>query len=156
LADRAAFASRSAATAWLRRAYPLVVKDYSTWERRKQLAGDTGLSRYFDYGGPEPAEELGSAKYYRDVIRFLIAHPGENRGYLVRAPRHPSAAEVTRLARVSCNVRASRIAPGRGTAAIVSRASTTGAIVPCANRASTRHFASALSAARRSTTRRWG
>ena len=109
LADRAAFTSRSAATAWLRRAYPLVVKDYSTWERRKQLAGDTGLSRYFDYGGPEPAEELGSAKYYRDVIRFLIAHPGENRGYLVRAPQHPSTAEVARLARVSCNVRASRI-----------------------------------------------
>ncbi|MHB1813422.1 MAG: trehalase family glycosidase [Steroidobacteraceae bacterium] len=106
LADRAAFASRSAATAWLRRAYPLVVKDYSSWERPKQRAGDTGLSRYFDYGGPEPA--LSSAKYYREVIRFLIAHPGENRGYLVRAPRHPSAAEVARLDRVSCNVRASR------------------------------------------------
>ncbi len=107
LADPAAFASRSAATAWLRRAYPLVVKDYSMWERRKQLAGDTGLSRYFDYGGPEPA--LGHAAYYRDVIRFLIARPGENRGYLVRAPQHPSAAEVARLARVSCNVRASRV-----------------------------------------------
>jgi len=109
LADPGAFTSRSAATAWLRQAYPLVVKDYSTWERRKQLAGDTGLSRYFDYGGPEPAPELGNAQYYRDVIRFLIAHPGENRGYLVHAPRHPSAAEVARLDRVSCNVRSSRI-----------------------------------------------
>jgi alpha,alpha-trehalase len=109
LADPAAFPNPRAATAWLRDAYPLAVKDYSTWERREHLAGDTGLARYFDYGGHGPAIELRSAAYYRGVIRFLNAHPGEDRGYLVRSPQHPSAAEAARLARVSCDLNASRV-----------------------------------------------
>ncbi len=109
LRDPAAFPNPGAATTWLRDAYPLAVKDYSTWERREHLAGDTGLARYFDYGGHGPAIELRSAAYYRGVIRFLIAHPGEDRGYLVRSPPHPAAAERARLAQVSCDLTASRV-----------------------------------------------
>ncbi len=109
LKDPAAFAGRQAATAWLRRAYPLAVKDYSTWERREHLAGQTGLSRYFDYGGHGPAIEMRTAAYYRSVIRFLVAHPGENRGYLIRSARHPSSAAAARLAQASCDIRASRV-----------------------------------------------
>ena len=109
LADPAAFPNPAAATVWLRHAYPLAVKDYSTWERPEQLAGRTGLARYFDYGGPQPAIELRTARYYRGVIRFLLAHPAENRGYLVRSPLHPSAPEAARLAQVSCDMRASRV-----------------------------------------------
>jgi alpha,alpha-trehalase len=109
LKDPAAFPNRLAATAWLRRAYPLAVQDYSLWERREHLAGDTGLARYFDYGGDQPAIELRSAAYYRGVIRFLLAHPGENRGYLVRAAHYPTAAAAVKLAAVSCDVRTSHV-----------------------------------------------
>ncbi len=107
LQDRRAFADSSAATGWLRRAYPLAVTDYSTWERRAHRAGRTGLSRYWDYGGHAPALEMRGGKYYRGVIRFLLAHPGENRGYLIKAPLHPTAAQAMRLARSSCDPRAS-------------------------------------------------
>ncbi len=109
LRDPAAFPNRLAATVWLRRAYPLAVQDYSLWERREHLAGNTGLARYFDYGGDQPAIELRSAAYYRGVIRFLLRHRSENRGYLVRGARRPTAAEAAELAEVSCDVRTSRV-----------------------------------------------
>ena len=109
LKDPRAFPNRLAATAWLRRAYPLAVQDYSLWERREHLAGNTGLARYFDYGGDQPAIELRSAAYYRGVIRFLLGHPGENRGYLVRAARDPDPAAAAKLAEVSCDVRTSHV-----------------------------------------------
>ncbi len=109
LADPAAFSSHAAATAWLRRAYPLLVNYYEFWQRPKQRAGDTGLSRYFDYGGHQPAIELRSAKYYRTVIRFLVTHPGDNRGYLVPGAHHPSRAQAAQLKKVSCDVRRSRV-----------------------------------------------
>jgi alpha,alpha-trehalase len=105
LADRGAFRDRSAATAWLRQAYPLAADYYSLWQRDSHRAGNTGLSRYFDYGGARAG--VSSGAYFRQVIRFLLAHPGENDGYLVRAPQHPSATEATALAAASCDPRAS-------------------------------------------------
>jgi alpha,alpha-trehalase len=106
LADPAAFHDPQAATAWLRQAYPLAIANYSIWERSAHRAGDTGLSRYFDYGGHEPG--VGSGAYFRGVIRFLLAHPGENDGYLIKAAQHPSAAEAASLAQASCDLAASK------------------------------------------------
>ena len=106
LAHRGAFRDPAAATAWLRRAYPLAVEYYSLWQRKAHRAGDTGLSRYFDYGGAAPGVDSGA--YFREVIRFALAHPGENDGYLIKAPQHPSAAESAKLAQESCDPRASK------------------------------------------------
>jgi alpha,alpha-trehalase len=101
-------AGRTEARAWLERAYTLAEKDYSTWIRPEHAAGRTGLARYFDYGaGPVP-EESDDGTYYPDVIRWLLAHPGEgSESYLVKGSEHPNAAEAARLKPVSCDVRAS-------------------------------------------------
>ena len=107
LADKGAFRDQEAATAWLRQAYPLVVENYSIWQRNAHRAGNTGLSRYFDYGGNDPG--VDTSAYFQEVIRFVLAHPGENDGYLIKSPQHPSAAEAARLAAVSCDPRASKV-----------------------------------------------
>ncbi len=106
LEDAGAFHDQEAANVWLRQAYPLAIANYSIWQRSEHRAGDTGLSRYFDYGGNDPG--VSSSAYFREVIRFVLAHPGENDGYLIRAPQHPSAAEAASLAKGSCDPRASQ------------------------------------------------
>src|SRR2546426_10559520 len=41
--------------AWLEKAYAYAVKDYGLWTHAPHLAGETGLSRYYDFGsGPVP------------------------------------------------------------------------------------------------------
>ena len=108
LADPASFHSADEATAWLRHAYALAVRDHAIWTSREHQAGDTGLSRYFDYGdGPVP--ELRDAKYLQDVIRWLRAHPKQDPGYLVKAAPHPDDAEAGKLKQTSCDVRASHV-----------------------------------------------
>jgi alpha,alpha-trehalase len=106
---------RTEAKAWLQRAYTLAEKDYSTWTRPEHAAGSTGLARYFDYGtGPVP-EMADDSTYYSDVIRYLVSHPlaasphngGES--YLVKGSGQPDDAEAERLARISCDVKASVI-----------------------------------------------
>jgi alpha,alpha-trehalase len=103
LLDQGAFRDQATATAWLRHAYPLVVENYSIWQRVEHRAANTGLSRYFDYGGHDPDID---AAYAREVIRFLVAHPGEDDGYLIKSPQHPSAAEAATLADESCDLHA--------------------------------------------------
>ena len=68
---------------WLRRAYDFVVRDYRQWTNAPHLAGDTGLSRYFDHGeGPVP-EIIGSPDaYYRGVAQFFWIHDGADKKYL--------------------------------------------------------------------------
>lgn len=108
LEEPRSFADAKQAQAWLARAYPLGVRDHDTWTNTAHRAGKTGLARYFDYGhGPVP--EIGSADYYRGVIGFLIAHPTQNRGYLVKAPEHPDALEAGTLKTTSCDIAASKI-----------------------------------------------
>jgi alpha,alpha-trehalase len=107
LADKVAFRDPAAAAAWLRQAYPLAIANYSVWERDAHRAGNTGLSRYFDYGGNGPG--INSSAYFRQVIRFVLAHPGENEGYLIKASPHPSAAEAASLAKASCDLRTSKV-----------------------------------------------
>ncbi|MGB7620936.1 MAG: trehalase family glycosidase [Terriglobia bacterium] len=71
--------------AWLEKAFPYALKDYRFWTRAPHLAGDTGLSRYYDFGhGPVP--EMGdSPGYYRGVARHFLTHPKEADSYLVRS-----------------------------------------------------------------------
>jgi alpha,alpha-trehalase len=108
LADRAAFADEAEASAWLQRAYPLLERDHDLWTSAQHRLGDTGLARYFDYGsGPVP--EMGDAKYLKDVIRWLRAHPAADRGYLVKAAARPDDAQAAELARSSCDVRTSKV-----------------------------------------------
>jgi alpha,alpha-trehalase len=70
--------------AWLQRAYDFLVRDYQQWTNPPHLAGDTGLSRYFDHGdGPVP-EIIGDPNsYYRGVAQFFALHGGSNEKYLV-------------------------------------------------------------------------
>jgi alpha,alpha-trehalase len=58
---------------WMARAYTFARRDYEIWTREPKLAGDTGLSRYFDLGeGPVP--EMGDdPTYYSDVASALLA-----------------------------------------------------------------------------------
>src|SRR6202522_2810780 len=70
--------------AWLEKAYKFAVADYQQWTHPPHLAGDTGLSRYFDHGdGPVP-EIIGDPNsYYRGVAQFFALHGGSNEKYLV-------------------------------------------------------------------------
>ena len=60
--------------AFLKKAYPYIEHDYKMWTSGEKLAGDTGLSRYYDYGdGPVPEIADARDSYYRDVFRYLQA-----------------------------------------------------------------------------------
>jgi alpha,alpha-trehalase len=70
---------------WLDRAYRFAVKDYEQWNREPHLAGDTGLSRYFDEGdGPVPEIMGDPSDYYRGVAQYFLVHEGKSSPYLVR------------------------------------------------------------------------
>ncbi|MBB5360467.1 alpha,alpha-trehalase [Rhodanobacter sp. ANJX3] len=111
LDDPASFKTTADAKSWLAQAYPLAVRDYSTWTRKEHLAGTTGLARYFDYGGATPVPELDS-EYLPGVIRWLLAHSADDPGYLIRATKHPAAAQAARLKKTSCDIQASTLCAG--------------------------------------------
>ncbi len=95
--------------AWLAKAYSYATRDYSLWTTAPHLAGSTGLARYFDIGhGPIP-EMSDDNGYYRDVIKWLIAHPDVHSTYLVKAPANPSPAQAAELSKISCDIRTSRL-----------------------------------------------
>jgi alpha,alpha-trehalase len=78
---------------WLEQAYPLAVRDYEQWNRQPHLAGDTGLSRYFDRGeGPVPEIMGDPSHYYRGVAYFFLIHGSSHESYLVRNADERSAA----------------------------------------------------------------
>ena len=111
LAAPGAFKNDAERDAWLTRAYPLAVANYRIWTRPEHRAGDTGLARYFDLGaGPVP--EMQGSAYYHGVIDWVLAHPKEGPGYLVKAAEHPDAAEIARLKTASCDVEASSVCAG--------------------------------------------
>ena len=75
---------------WLRKAYPYAVKDYELWTRTPHLAGETGLSRYYDFGeGPVPEIADADPFYYRHVAGYFLLHPGVTDGYLGQTPDRP-------------------------------------------------------------------
>jgi alpha,alpha-trehalase len=66
----------------LERGYRYASTDYEMWNREPHLAGDTGLSRYFDFGnGPAPESLKDETNFYRQVAGFFLLH-GETRNYL--------------------------------------------------------------------------
>jgi len=59
---------------WLEESYSFIQRDYEMWTSGEKLAGNTGLSRYFDFGeGPAPEIADMHDPYYRDVFRYLQA-----------------------------------------------------------------------------------
>jgi len=79
-------------SAWLARAHRYIAKDYSLWTRKPHLAGNTGLSRYFDLGeGPVPEGLHDEAGYYRDVIVYFLNHDQES-SHLAKVQNHTGPA----------------------------------------------------------------
>jgi alpha,alpha-trehalase len=108
LDDPNSFRDKDEAQAWLKRAYALAVRDHDIWTSAAHRLGSTGLARYFDYGqGPVP--EFRDAKYLKDVIRWLRAHPQDDPGYLIEAAEKPDDAAAEKLKESSCDVRASKV-----------------------------------------------
>jgi alpha,alpha-trehalase len=71
-------------TAWLARGYADLEKDYEMWNRDPHLAGDTGLSRYYDFGEGPPAEALqDETGFYRKVATYFLFHPAQADSYIV-------------------------------------------------------------------------
>ena len=70
--------------AWLERAYAELNKDYEMWTRDPHLAGQTGLSRYYDFGEGPPAEAVqDESGFYRKVAQYFFLHPAEADDYVV-------------------------------------------------------------------------
>jgi alpha,alpha-trehalase len=70
--------------AWLERAYADLSKDYEMWTRDPHLAGQTGLSRYYDFGEGPPAEAVqDETGFYRKVAQYFFLHPAEADDYVV-------------------------------------------------------------------------
>ena len=80
---------------WLEKAYRFAQRDYQQWNAPPHLAGDTGLSRYFDFGnGPVP-EILGDpSHYYREAAYFFLAHDRDFPSYLVHGGDRNSPAGI--------------------------------------------------------------
>lgn len=69
---------------WLERAYGFVVRDHEQWNQPPHLAGESGLSRYFDQGdGPVPEIMGDPSHYYRGVAHFFLIHEGVNSPHLI-------------------------------------------------------------------------
>jgi alpha,alpha-trehalase len=111
LSDPASFHSAEEKRAWLEKAYPLAVRNHDIWTRPEHQAGDTGLARYYDLGSG-PVLEAQDSEFYQGVIKWLVAHPAQNPGYLIKASEHPDDAEAARLKTESCDVRASKVCAG--------------------------------------------
>ena len=70
--------------AWLERAYADLSKDYEMWTHEPHLAGDTGLSRYYDFGdGPPPEAVKDETGFYRKVAQYFFLHPAQADDYLM-------------------------------------------------------------------------
>ena len=81
---------------WLGKAYRYVVRDYEQWTQPPHLAGETGLSRYFDHGdGPVPEITGDPSHYYRGVAQFFMLRGGDYHRYVVPVDsRHPVTADA--------------------------------------------------------------
>jgi len=71
--------------AWLERAYKDLSKDYEMWTHEPHLAGETGLSRYYDFGdGPPPEAVKDESGFYRKVAEYFFFHPAQSHEYVVQ------------------------------------------------------------------------
>ncbi|HWY22860.1 MAG TPA: trehalase family glycosidase [Candidatus Acidoferrum sp.] len=80
--------------AWLAKAYVDLEKDYEMWNRDPHRAGDTGLSRYYDFGEGPPAEAVqDETGFYRKVATYFFVHPAQADDYIVES--EPGAKQST-------------------------------------------------------------
>jgi alpha,alpha-trehalase len=78
---------------WLERAYADLDKDYEMWTRDPHLAGETGLSRYYDFGEGPPAEAVqDESGFYRKVAQYFFLHPAQADSYIVETPPNSNEA----------------------------------------------------------------
>jgi alpha,alpha-trehalase len=67
---------------WLKRAYQYAVRDHAMWDREPHVAGNTGLSRYFDLGeGPVP-ETADDQHYFAEVATAMLTREQTGKEYL--------------------------------------------------------------------------
>jgi len=77
--------------AWLERAYSDLQKDYEMWTHDPHLAGQTGLSRYYDFGEGPPAEAVqDESGFYRKVAQYFFFHPAEADDFIADLARGSS------------------------------------------------------------------
>jgi alpha,alpha-trehalase len=68
---------------WLAKAYADLDKDYEMWNRDPHLAGETGLSRYYDFGEGPPAEAVqDETGFYRKVATYFFFRPAQADDYI--------------------------------------------------------------------------
>lgn len=69
--------------AWLERAYKDLDHDYQMWTHDPHLAGQTGLSRYYDFGDGPPQEAIkDETGFYRKVSQYFFFHPQQANNYV--------------------------------------------------------------------------
>jgi len=74
---------KQAQRAWLERAYKDLDHDYQIWTHEPHLAGQTGLSRYYDFGDGPPQEAVqDETGFYRKVSQYFFFHPGQADNYV--------------------------------------------------------------------------
>jgi len=84
----------------LEQGYRWASKDYEMWNRDPHRAGETGLSRYFDFGnGPAPESLKDETDAYRRVAGYFLLH-AQGRNYVteVEDSGTPMSAEDQRKA----------------------------------------------------------
>jgi alpha,alpha-trehalase len=78
--------------AWLERAFQFASRDHDMWVRDPHLAGNTGLSRYFDFGeGPAPESLKDETDHYKKVAQYFLFHPEAGPAHLVE--RNPGESQ---------------------------------------------------------------
>ncbi len=76
--------------AWLEKAYDFALTDYQQWTREPHLAGDTGLSRYFDHGeGPVPEIIGDPSDYYRGAAQYFLLNGTKDPHLVLVDKDHP-------------------------------------------------------------------
>ena len=96
----------SADRAWLERAYTDLDKDYGMWTRDPHLAGDTGLSRYFDFGEGPPARPCKTRAAFtaksHSISSFILPSPLTTLSRRLAGRSRPSPARPIRCKFAMC------------------------------------------------------
>ncbi len=98
--------------AWLARAYADVQKDYEMWNADPHRAGETGLSRYYDFGEGAPPEALqDESGSYRKAGLYFLLHPAQADGYVVEDLRDRNGRDGGSFSLTVCDSDSSQV-PG--------------------------------------------
>jgi alpha,alpha-trehalase len=81
---------------WLERAYSYGARDYAMWNSEPHLAGETGLSRYYDFGdAPAPESLKDETDHYQKVAVYFIDHPDPGVKFLVDRKPNDNPADAS-------------------------------------------------------------